>query len=202
MTRRPGRERVQISQDERQLYMFSIRNVPVVIEPGVGGLEVECAVDDKKMGDRVFPAQMQRVNLDETTLEKLPFIPSTKFPHVFSLLTDLDKSLVLVIYDFLGRLTTVYTRDGEKKAWERNDVADEHAGKSITQFAVRFSFSSAKDRTKFMELLGKAVDAVTKGDQPDTNEVVKALGFLARSRTAPVILPVAVAKSQRRNVKL
>ena len=182
--------------------MFSVRNVPVVIEPGVGCLESEFAVVDEKLGDRMFPVQLQRVNLDKTTIEQLPFIPSTKFPHVFSLLADLDKSSVLVIYDFLGRLTTVYTRNNTNKSWEKNDVAAEHAGKTVTQFSVRFNFSAAKDRTKFVELINKAVKDVTNGATPDMNEVVKAFNFLARSRTAPVILPVAVARSQRSNVKL
>jgi hypothetical protein len=182
--------------------MFSVRNVPVVIEPGVGGLEAEFSVTDKKLGDRVFPVQLQRINLDETAIGQLPFIPSTKFPHVFSLLTDLDKSSVLVIYDFLGRLVTIYTRSSTNKSWERNDVADEHAGKTVTQFSVRFSFNSAKDRTKFVELVGEAVKAINDGDTPDTKEVFKALNLLARSRIAPVILPVAVARSQRSNVKL
>jgi len=182
--------------------MFSVRNVPVVIEPGVGGLEAEFSVTDKKLGDRVFPVQLQRINLDETAIGQLPFIPSTKFPHVFSLLTDLDKSSVLVIYDFLGRLVTIYTRSSTNKSWERNDVADEHAGKTVTQFSVRFSFNSAKDRTKFVELVGEAVKAINDGDTPDHKEIFKALNFLARSRIAPVILPVAVARSQRSNVKL
>jgi hypothetical protein len=182
--------------------MFSVRNVPVVIEPGVGALEAEFSVVDKKLGDRVFPVQLQRVNVDEATIAQLPFIPSTKFPHVFSLLTDLDKSSVLVIYDFLGRLSTLYTRNSTQKVWERNDVADEHAGKTVTQFSVRFSFNSAKDRTKFVELMGQAVATINNGDTPDPKEVFKALNFLARSRVAPVILPVAVARSQRSNVKL
>jgi hypothetical protein len=182
--------------------MFSVRNVPVVIEPGVKCLESEFSVVDEKLGDRVFPVQLQRVNLDETSIEQLPFIPSTKFPHVFSLLADLNKSSVLVIYDFLGRLSTVYTRNNDHNSWEKNDVAAEHAGKTITQFSVRFNFSTAKDRTKFVELITKAVKEVTNGDTPDMKDVVKALAFLARSRTAPVILPVAVARSQRSNIKL
>lgn len=182
--------------------MFSVRNVPVVIEPGVGALEAEFAVVDKKMGDRVFPVQLQRINLDEVTLEQLPFIPSTKFPHVFSLLTDLHKSSVLLVYDFLGRLSIIYTRNSELNSWTRNDVADEHAGKTVTQFSVRFNFSSAKDRTKFMDLIQQAVTSVTNGEQPNMPDVVKALNFLGRSRTAPVILPVAVAKQSRSNVKL
>lgn len=182
--------------------MFAVRNVPVVIEPGVGGLEAEFSVVDKKLGDRVFPVQLQRVNVDKVSIGQLPFIPSTKFPHVFSLLTDLDKSSALVIYDFLGRLCTIYTRNSTQKVWERNDVADEHAGKTVTQFSVRFSFNSAKDRTKFVELMGHAVAAINNGDTPDPKEVVKALNFLARSRVSPVILPVAVARSQRSNVKL
>jgi len=178
--------------------MFSVRNVPIVIEPGVGAIEAEFFTNDKKIGERTIPVQMQRVNLDEKVTETLPFIPCVKFPHVFSLTTDLDKSAILLIYDWCGRLTTVYTR-GQGTAWERNDVAEEHAGQTITQFSVRFSFTSAKDRNKFVELLDDLVTDTRNKKTLDVDagrNVTKALQLLARSRTAPVVLPVAVAKNQ------
>jgi hypothetical protein len=182
--------------------MFSVKNVPVVIEPGVGALEAEFFVTDEKVGNRAFPVQLQRVPLDQTTFNQLPFVPATQYPHVFSLTNDLDKSAVLVIYDLLGRIATVYTRGDKDAAWERNDVAEEHAGKTVTQFSVRFNFSSVKDRTKFLELVSDLVQQVTKKQKPTMENVTAALGLLARSRVPPVVLPVAVAKAQLSSVKL
>lgn len=181
--------------------MFSVRNVPIVIEPGVGALESEFFIKDEKLGNRTFPLQLQRLELTENIVEKLPFIPATQFPHVFSLVTDIDKSAVLVIYDFLGRISCVYTRGDENSAWERCDVADEHAGKTVTQFSVRFNFASVKDRTEFLELTEKMVKAVKSGKAPPEKDTVRAMALLGRSRVAPVVMPVAVAKATLAPVK-
>lgn len=182
--------------------MFSVRNVPVVIEPGVGALEAEFFIADKKMGNRSFPLQLQRVEADEKIAEKLPFIPSTQFPHTFSLVADIDKSPVLVIYDLLGRLSCVYTRGASKAAWERCDVADEHAGKTVTQFSVRFNFGSLKDRTAFLDAMESMVNVAKNGKVPPSKDVMKAMTLLGRSRVPPVVLPVAVARSTMKPVKL
>lgn len=181
--------------------MFYVRNVPVVIEPGIGALEAEFSARDEKNGERFFPVQLQRVTLDKNNLEKLPLIPSTKFPHVFSLIADLDKACVLLIYDFLGRLTTVYTRSDPSSSWNRSDVADEHAGKTVTQFSVRFSFNTAKDREKFMDLAAKLTEGARAGGALSQSDVLKVFNILARSRNKPVVLPVAVAKLARSGVK-
>lgn len=175
--------------------MFSVRNVPVVIEPGVGALEAEFFIKDEAHGHRTFPLQLQRLELEENLVEKLPFIPATQFPHVFSLIQDVEKSAVLVIYDFLGRINCVYTRGDDKSAWDRCDVAEEHAGKTVTQFSVRFNFTSVKDRTTFLELVDKMVKDAKKNVAPTQDDVMRALKLLGRSRVPPVVMPVAVAKA-------
>lgn len=175
--------------------MFSVRNVPVVIEPGVGALEAEFFIQDAANGHRAFPLQLQRLELNENLVEKLPFIPATQFPHVFSLIQDVEKSAVLVVYDFLGRISCVYTRGEEKAAWDRCDVAEEHAGKTVTQFSVRFNFTSVKERTTFLELMDKMVKDAKKNLAPPKDDVLRALKLLGRSRVPPVVMPVAVAKA-------
>lgn len=182
--------------------MFSVRNVPIVIEPGVGALEAEFYISDNKIGNRTFPLQLQRLDIDESLIERLPFIPSTQFPHVFSLVRDIDKSAVLVIYDMLGRLSCVYTRGEKDSVWEKCDVAEEHAGKTITQFSVRFNFSSAKDRNAFIEAVASMVKEAKNGKVPSAKEVMRAMTLLGRSRVSPVILPVAVARTTLLPVKL
>lgn len=175
--------------------MFSVRNVPVVIEPGVGALEAEFYIKDNERGHRTFPLQLQRLELTEQVVEKLPFIPATQFPHAFSLVGDVDKSAVIVVYDFLGRIACVYTRGDDKSAWDRCDVADEHAGKTVTQFSVRFNFASVKERTTFLELVDKMVKDAKKNIEPDSQNVMRVLKLLGRSRVPPVVMPVAVAKA-------
>lgn len=182
--------------------MFSVRNVPVVIEPGVGALEAEFYTDDAVAGQRTIPVHLYRLPLEETLVEKLPLIPSTKLPHLFSLSPKFEQSNVLLVYDFLGRLTTVYTRTSVNAGWTKSDVADEHAGKTVTQFSVRFNFNSAAERTKFLKCIDKLTTQCTNGDELDKDTVNKAIGVLARSRAAPVILPVAVQKSAMRGIKL
>jgi len=182
--------------------MFSVRNVPVVIEPGVGALEAEFYTHDAVAGQRTLPVQLQRVDLKETIVEELPLIPSTKMPHIFSLTENLKQANVLLVYDFLGRLTVIYTRANERDGWTKNDVAEEHAGKTVTQFSLRFNFNSAVERTKFLKCIDKLTTQCINGDELDPATVKKAIGALARSRVAPVILPVAVHKSEMRGIKL
>lgn len=182
--------------------MFSVRNVAVVIEPGVGALEAEFYTDDPVAGQRTLPVHLQRLPLNEALVEDLPLIPSTKLPHIFSLSTNLKQSNVLLVYDFLGRLSFVYTRSNAKDGWVKNDVAAEHAGKTVTQFSVRFNFSSAAERTKFLKCIDKLTTQSINGDELDQESVKRAVGVLARSRTAPVIMPIAVQKSAMRGIKL
>lgn len=180
--------------------MFSIRNIPVVIEPGVDALETEFAVRSKKEGERLVPVHLKRVPLDANTAADLPFIPTTKAPHVFSPTPDIKKSATLVVYDFLGRLTTIYTRTDN--VWERSDVADEHAGKTVTQFSVRFAFNSTKNRDKFLAAMEHMVNCVNADKPFSPQAMTDALQLLSRSRVAPVVLPVAVAKSTMKKVKI
>jgi len=180
--------------------MFSIRNIPVVIEPGVAALETEFSISSPKGGERLIPVHLKRVTLDFKTAEDLPFIPTTKIPHVFSPTLDLKKTATLVVYDFLGRLSTIYTRNDN--VWERNDVAEEHAGKTVTQFSVRLAFSSAKNRDKFLAAVEHMMNCVN-AERPFTPEAMSdAVRLLSRSRVAPVVLPIAVAKSELKKIKL
>ena len=176
--------------------MFSVREIPVVIEPGVAVLETSLVADDSKTGERVVSAHFWRVNHDENTAQKLPLVPTTQQPHVFSLHENLDTSPLLLVYDLLGRLTLVYVRD--RDAWERRDVSAEHAGKTITQFSVRFSFGSSKDRNRFLSLMTNMADTVRNGAPPLKGEMAEAAKLLSRSRVAPVSLPIAVAKGNVR----
>ncbi|NDD53140.1 hypothetical protein EBZ39_04535 [bacterium] len=182
--------------------MFTIKNVPIVIEPGVRALESEIAVNDHVAGFRTVPVQLTRVPLEETSAEKLPFIPTTRTPHVFSVSANLDTSLALVLYDSLGRISTLYTRNKPDTSWERFDIAEEHAGKSITQFSVRFVFASQKDRSKFLTAMEKIVDQAGREIKPNIEDVMAALRPLARSRVAPVVIPVAVEKCSLGKIKL
>lgn len=182
--------------------MFFVRNVPVVIEPGVGGIEAEFAVANPPKKQRAFPVQLLRVALDEEAATKLPFVASTKFPHVFSLTTNPEESVSLLVYDNLGRISFVYTRDATGKAWEKREVAAEHAGKTVTQFSVRFSFGSAKLRDKFMELVDNVLQQMQSDQKPNMADVEAAFTILSRSRVNPVVMPVSVPKSSLKSVKI
>jgi hypothetical protein len=182
--------------------MFLIKNVPIVIEPGVRALEAEFVVNDKIAGKRLVPVRLFRVALDEVEVQKLPFIPTTRFPHVFSITSDVDKSGALVVYDSAGRISALYTKDASQKSWDRFDIAEEHAGKSITQFSVRFVFNTARDRSKFLAAMEKITAQVAHEEQPNIEDVMEALRPLARTRVAPVIIPVAAEKSSMGKIKL
>lgn len=183
--------------------MFFVRQIPVVIEPGVAVLEAEMIVSDSKAGERTVSAHFFRVPLDEKVAPNLPLVPTTEHPHVFSLHEEIDRSPLLLIYDLLGRLSLIYTRDkGKHRAWERHSVIDEHAGKAVTQFSVRFFFSAVKDRNKFLSLVNNMVQAVRDGGTITKADMTDAINLLSRSRVPPVVLPVAVAKSNLRNVRI
>lgn len=182
--------------------MFYVREIPVVIEPGVNALEASLLVKDAKGVERVLAAHFQRVPLDEKTAPLLPLVPTTQQPHVFTLHDAIERSPVLLVYDLLGRLSLIYTKGVKDKSWERNDVIAEHAGKSITQFSVRFCFSSLKDRTRFMELVDKMMTQARDGTSIGKRDMAEAVNMLSRARVAPALLPIAVAKSKMRNVKI
>ena len=182
--------------------MFFVREIPVVIEPGVNVLEASMLVNNAVAGERTVATHFFRVPLDEKTAPSLPLVPTTEHPHVFSLNDDVDKSPLLLVYDLLGRLSLVYTRDKKGQAWERHAVIDEHAGKSVTQFSVRFCFSVAKDRNKFVTLMQNMVKAVREGGSVAKTDMTEAVNLLSRSRVQPVVLPVAIAKSKLQNARI
>lgn len=182
--------------------MFFVRNVPVVIEPGIEFIEAEFSMTDPPKKQRSFPVHLRRVALDEEVAKKLPLVVSTKTPHVFSLTNDPDESVALVVYDNLGRITFVFLRDNKKVAWDKREVASEHAGKTVTQFSVRFSFHSAKLRDKFMELVDSVMSQVQNDQKPNMADVEAAFTILSRSRVNPVVMPVAVAKDSLKGVKI
>jgi hypothetical protein len=182
--------------------MLSIRNVPIVIEPGVPAIEAEFAVTGPPKKRRSFPVQLLRVDLDGDALSKLPFIPATKLPHVFSLTNDPEDSATLVVYDNVGRISRVYVRDEKGKSWERRDVAAEHAGKSVTQFSVRFSFGSEKSRDEFMFAIDRVLAQLQAAETPARRDVESVFKILSRSRVAPVVMPVAIAKADLKQVKI
>lgn len=182
--------------------MLSVRNIPIVIEPGVGAIEAEFSVAAAKQKPRVFPVQLFRVQPNQYEAEKLPFIPSVKRPHVFALTHDPEESAALIVYDSAGRICLIYTRDETGKAWEKREVAAEHAGKTVAQFSVRFSFSSVKTRDKFMEMVDNVLAQMHNDQKPNHNDVMAAFAMLSRSRVSPVLLPIAVAKSSVKSVKL
>ena len=182
--------------------MFFVRQVPIVIEPGIAVLEAEMQVTDPKAGERTVAAHLYRVPLDEKVVPALPLVPTTEHPHVFSLHEDLDKSPLLLVYDLLGRLSLLYIRDKRRRSWDRHVVVDEHAGKTVTQFSVRFCFSAVKDRNRFVELMGDMAERVRNGDSPTKANMTEAMQILSRSRAAPVLLPVAVAKNKLKNVRI
>jgi hypothetical protein len=176
--------------------LFLVKSIPIVIEPGVAALEADLTVADKAVGARTVSAVFQRLQLDEKVATELPLVPTTERPHIFSLHDELAKSPLLLVYDLLGRLTTIYVREvGGKSTWERRDVADEHAGRTVAQFSVRFCFSALADRNKFVSLMDDMSQQVRSGESITKKVMNEAVTLLSRSRVAPVVLPVAVAKS-------
>lgn len=169
-----------------------VRDVPVVIEPGIEVVEASVFVSDSSAGSRSFPVQLFRVALDGKILKRLPFVPSTTLPHVFSPLTDIKESTLLVLYDHLGRLTTIYKRL-DKHSWSRYDVADEHAGKSVVVPSVRFQFKDVNARTRFLTLTDQILRQARE-DIIDCDAIQEFTTLLSRMRTPPVSLPVAVLK--------
>lgn len=185
--------------------MFVLRNIPVVIEPGTGAVEAEFIRTEHGKEERIIPVQMVRLCFTENMLEDLPFVPDTKHPHVFSTTADTKRLSVLVVYDFLGRIATIYVRDIRGKkfgAWEKNHVAEEHAGKTITQFSVRFCFNSLKSRDAFIGAIEQLVDALLHQQEPSPRALKDALRLLSRSRIAPIALPVAIAKDDTKEIKI
>jgi hypothetical protein len=183
--------------------MLYFKDVPVVIEPGVGALEVgvvqvQLSSRPDKPGqksERLFYVPFERVNITSEISEQLPLIASSSAPHVFTMDSDIEKSPFLLVYDYLGKLRTVYTRDAKTGVWLKNDAAPEQIGDTITQFSVRLSFNSAQIRDDFLDTLDNIVNKYARNKKISRDAVVDLIGFVAKSKVGPVVLPVAVAKA-------
>lgn len=175
--------------------MLYFKDVPVVIEIGTAALEV--AVVEKKDGaERLFYAHFERVKLNQKTAAELPFVVSSSAPHVFTMSQNLKKSPYLLVYDYLGKLSTVYVKEAKTNSWLKSDTAPEQVGDTVTLFSVRFSFDSTELRDNFMSLL-KDISANYKVNNKISRKSVAALlDILDESKSpGPVVLPVAVSKN-------
>lgn len=173
--------------------MLYFKDVPVVIEPGVGALEVGL-VSVKNGEERLFFVPFERVTPTSENAHKLPLIMSSVHPHVFSMTPDLETTPFLIVYNNFGKLSLVYTRAPNSLAWEKNEAAPEQVGDTITQFSIRFSFKTAKTRDSFMRVLDDVIRARASGKKVSTKKLGDMLDLLVSANEGPVMLPVAVAK--------
>jgi hypothetical protein len=174
--------------------MLYFKDVPVVIEIGAAALEVGIVQRFKK-SERLFYVHFERLKLDNNTAAGLPFVVSSSAPHVFTMSQNLNKSPFLLVYDYLGKLTTVYTRDPKTGVWLRSDTAPEQVGDTVTLFSVRLSFDSPALRDNFLSLLGDISTRYKTENKISRRDVAELLNILETSTSpGPVILPVAVAK--------
>jgi len=174
-----------------------IQDVPVIVEPCVQVIEATCAVTDGQYGPRCFPVQLYRLALDNSLIDKLPFVPSTKTPHVFCPVTTLKDAPLLLVYDHMGRLHTVYKRQ-KKSTWSRHELYDEVVGRAEVTPSVRFRFANEKQQRRFLtlteQLIRQSQSTVINCD--DVQEFIKLIG---RLRTPPVVVPVATAVATAKN---
>lgn len=182
--------------------MLYFKDVPVVIEPGVAALEV--ALYHKTTGgERLFYVQFSRVALTSETVNELPCILASSAPHLFTMTEDLKTSPFLLVYDYRGKLQSVYTRDRETHHWVRNDAAPEQVGDTVTQFSVRFSFNTATSREQFLAAFYELTDDYKTGGKKGKptrdlpHKVRELVDLAAESSTGPVVLPIAVAKYKK-----
>ena len=173
--------------------MLYFKDVPVVIEPGVAALEVSI-MSVSKGKERMFFVPFERVAPNSTNAEKLPLIISSNFPHVFTMRKDLDSSPFLLVYDMVGKLSMVYTREAKSGVWLRNEAAPEQVGDTVTQFSVRFSFDSVSNRNSFVETIDEIMAARHSGKRLMRSKIEYMLDLLMTADEGPVMLPVAVAK--------
>lgn len=175
--------------------MLDLRNVPIAVEPGVNAIEVEMKIGSKKIGERRVWFTFERITPDTDTVGDLPFVATTLHPHIFSFHADPKKSPFILLYDTFGRLGVVYVRDQRHKAsWERQAVAEEIKGQTVTCFSVRYSFTSAKERNRFMNLMEQLAAQSNSGQPIDQVAAQEVAAILARSRLTPVALPIAKTK--------
>lgn len=171
--------------------MLFFKDVPIVIDPGVAALEVGI-INVAKRGKRLFYVVFERVILNTETANELPFVVTSQLPHVFSMTADINNSPFLLVYDLFGRLSVVYTREDGTNAWVRNDAAPEQIGETVTQFSARFSFSTVKDRDKFLAAMNRIANK-----KYSTGDVDTVARLLNSATTGPIVLPIAVALPQK-----
>jgi hypothetical protein len=107
---------------------------------------------------------------------------------------DLDSSPFLLVYDMIGKLSLVYTREAKSGVWLRNEAAPEQVGDTVTQFSVRFSFDSAANRNDFVNTIDEIMTARHAGKRIVRSKIEHMLDLLMTADDGPVMLPVAVAK--------
>lgn len=192
--------------------MFQIQNLPIAIEPGVAAVEVELLSNQtrpetvgKTITQRKRPlcyVKLGRLDLAHANVADLPFVTSVKFPHIFSLAENVAESLLLVLYDATGRLSVIYFREHFKDAWTQRQVTAEHAGHTIKQSSVRFVFAAERSLERFMTLTEKIVTTLQQSQNPDPADMREAFLLLAKMRCDPVVLPLNVARCERKPIKL
>lgn len=173
---------------------IKVRNLPIVVEPCVNVIEAVCAVSDSN-GSRQFPIQLFRLDVNRKTVRQLPFVPTTATPHVFSPVSDVKESPLLVVFDHMGRLVLLCQRDvkrsGRYTAWEKYEVFDEVAGRSTAVASARFRFNNEQTRTRFLELAQIIIDQNHK-DMVDYDCVQEFVKIMSGMRMSPVLVPTAV----------
>lgn len=169
--------------------LLQIKNAPVAIEPGVAAIEVEMCMTLHGVR-RDFPAQLGRVEIDKKSARALPFLADTKHCHVFSVTQNVAEATLLLQYESSGRIYAIYTKDESGKSWERREIPDEYAGKTIKQFSVRYFFATEGARNDFMSHVDVILRATREQQKVPLSRFEEAFKLLAKSRTGPVALPV------------
>jgi len=176
--------------------MLELCNVPVAVELGVDAIEVEMKIGSKKVGDRRVWFTFERISPDAEVAAELPFVATSQHPNIFSFHANPAKSPFILLYDTLGRLAVVFVRDTRHKAcWERQAIAEEIKGQTVTCFSVRYAFTTAKDRNQFMQLLAQMAEQFSAGQPIDQLTAQEIAAILVRSRLTPVPLPIAKTKA-------
>jgi hypothetical protein len=174
-----------------------IQDVPIVVEPCVQVIEATCAVADGANGLRCFPVQLYRLELDNRLIDKLPFVPSTKTPHVFCPVTTLKDAPFLLVYDYMGRLHTWYKRQ-KKSAWSRYEFCSEVSGRPEVTPSVRFRFLNEKQQRRFLTLTEQLMRQ-SRGGVINCDDVQEFVRFIGRLRTPPVVVDVATTAETAKN---
>lgn len=182
-------------------FSFELYEAPIVIEPGVGALEINVFVCDsaRPSSDQKSRCKLwwrfERVELDQKAASILPFIPIMKYPHVFTMAADLDASPFLLVYDLSGRLAFIYKREAASNAWVCHNVIDEVRGRTVSHFSVRFAFNTSTDRNEFVLAIEKLMAASERDKTFDQKTMRAAMRLLRRSKMSPVSATVAAEKT-------